>query len=128
VRALRRYRPLFYNLGDEPGIADLSAFWDFDVSAPSLSEMREWLKGRYGALARLNEQRGSAFARWDDVVPMLPRDAIKRADENFSAWGDFNEWMDVAFARALKIGSDAVDAAHPEAVSAIAGAKIPGWL
>ena len=32
VRAHRVHRPLFYNLGDEPGIADLSAFWDFDYS------------------------------------------------------------------------------------------------
>ena len=36
VRAYRAHRPLFYNLGDEPGIADLSAFWDFDFS-PSLA-------------------------------------------------------------------------------------------
>src|SRR5207248_4950631 len=28
VRAQRPYRPLFYNLGDETGIADLSIFWD----------------------------------------------------------------------------------------------------
>ena len=35
--------------------------------------------------------------------------------------------MDVAFARALKSGTDAVHAADPEAVSAIEGAQIPGW-
>jgi hypothetical protein len=33
VRELRRYRPLYYNLGDETGIADLAAVWDFDFSA-----------------------------------------------------------------------------------------------
>ena len=26
------YRPLYYNLGDEAGVADLAAFWDFDFS------------------------------------------------------------------------------------------------
>ena len=35
--------------------------------------------------------------------------------------------MDVAFARALKSGTDAVHAADPGAVSAIEGAQIPGW-
>ena len=35
--------------------------------------------------------------------------------------------MDIAFARALKSGSDAVHAADPGAVSAIEGAQIPGW-
>src|SRR5207244_3595394 len=50
-----------------------------------------------------------------------------RTDQNFSAWADFKEWMDVAFARAVKIGSEAVHAADPEALSAIEGAQIPGW-
>ena len=32
VRQQHRFQPLFYNLGDETGIADLTAFWDFDLS------------------------------------------------------------------------------------------------
>src|SRR6202035_4914918 len=54
-------------------------------------------------------------------------EAMKRSDENYSAWADFKEWMDIAFARALKSGSDTVHAADPGAVSAIEGAQIPGW-
>jgi hypothetical protein len=127
VRALRRYRPLFYNLGDETGIADLTAFWDFDFSPASLTAMREWLRTRYADLAQLNEQWGSVFRSWDEVVPMTTRDAMRRTDQNFSAWGDFKEWMDVAFARALKSGSDAIHAADLEALSAIEGGQIPGW-
>ncbi|MGC2416034.1 MAG: beta-galactosidase [Stellaceae bacterium] len=127
VRALRRYGPLFYSLADEPGIADLSAFWDFDFSPTSLAAMREWLKTRYSDLAHLNEEWGSAFRSWDEVVPMTTTAAMKRADQNFAAWGDFKEWMDVAFTRALKSGSDAVHAADPEALAAIEGAQIPGW-
>jgi hypothetical protein len=50
VRALQPYRPLYYNLGDEPGIADLSAFWDFDFSEASLTGMRDWLRERYASL------------------------------------------------------------------------------
>jgi len=42
VRALQPYQPLYYSLGDETGIADLSAFWDFDFSEASLTAMREW--------------------------------------------------------------------------------------
>ncbi len=33
VKAHRAYQPLFYNLADESGIADLSAVWDFDFSS-----------------------------------------------------------------------------------------------
>ncbi len=127
VRALHPYRPLYYSLGDETGIGDLAAFWDFDLSDFSLAAMREWLKDEYGSLAALNYQWGAAFSLWDEVVPMTTDDAMRRSDENFSAWADFKEWMDVAFARALKSGSDSVHAADPGAVSAIEGAQIPSW-
>ncbi len=40
------YRPLFLNLGDETGIADLTANWDFDRSPTSLAAMRVWLRER----------------------------------------------------------------------------------
>ena len=127
VGALRRYRPLFYNLADEPGIADLSAVWDFDFSPPSLAAMREWLKTRYGDLERLNKEWGTAFSNWDAVEPMTTADAVKGPDRNFAAWGDFKEWMDIAFARSLRSGTDAVHAADPRALSAIEGVQIPGW-
>ncbi len=52
------YRPIFYSLGDESGIADLAAFWDFDFSDESLQAMRVWLRQRYGTLEALNRQRG----------------------------------------------------------------------
>ena len=127
VRGLQPYRPLFYNLGDEPGIADLAAFWDFDVSEASLTGMRDWLQERCGSLDALNQEWGSDFSRWEDVMPMTTREALQRSDENFAAWADFKEWMDVAFARAIEKGTLAVHAADPEAKAAIEGAQIPGW-
>ena len=127
VRALHPYRPLYYSLGDETGIGDLAAFWDFDLSDLSLAAMREWLKDDYDSLAALNQQWGTTFRSWDEVVPMTTDEAMSRSDENFSAWADFKEWMDIAFARALKSGTNAVHAAYPGAVSAIEGAQIPGW-
>ncbi len=127
VRAHRAHRPLFYNLGDEPGIADLSAFWDFDFSPHSLAGMRRWLERRYGSLAALNRQWGSRFTDWSSVVPMTTAEAMKRSDGNYSAWADFKEWMDVEFARAIERGTLAIHAADPGAYSAIAGGQIPGW-
>lgn len=127
VLKLRHYRPLYYDLADEPGIADLAAFWDFDLSPPSLAAMREWLKGQYGSLARLNEEWDSNFASWKEVVPMLTAEAVKQRGQNFAAWGDFKEWMDVAFARAVAAGTAAVHRADPHALAAIEGAQIPGW-
>ena len=127
VRAQRTYRPLYYNLGDETGIADLSIFWDFDFSSYSLSGFRRWLKGQYGTLAGLNAEWDSHFTRWNNVMPMTTREAMVRADDNFAPWADFKAWMDVAFARTLRLGRDAVHAADPDAYAAIEGGQIPGW-
>ena len=127
MREESRYHPLYYNLGDETGIADLSAFWDFDLSPGSLAGMRTWLRQRYGTLAALNAEWGSHFATWNDVQPETTREAMRRTDDNFAAWADFKAWMDVAFARALRMGTDAVHAADPSALAAIEGVQVPGW-
>jgi len=127
VKAQRQYRPLYYNLADEPGIAELSVAWDFDFSAESLAGMRLWLKEQYGTVSALNAEWGSHFADWDSVMPMTTREAMRREDQNFSAWADFKAWMDVAFARAVRRGTDAVHSADPEARAAIEGAQISGW-
>ena len=127
VRGYRPYHPLYYDLGDETGIADLSAFWDFDLSPASLAGMRDWLRDQYGSLAALNAEWGSHFASWDAVRPETTRQAMQRDDGNFAAWSDFKTWMDVAFARALRAGTDAVHAADPRAVAGMEGVQTPGW-
>jgi len=127
VRVHRPHRPLYYALGDETGIADLSAFWDFDFSRPALDAFRRSLKDRYASLAALNAQWGSRFADWDAVVPATTAEAMKRPEGNWSAWADFKEWMDDEFARALALGAQAVHSADPAALAAIEGGQIPGW-
>ncbi len=126
VRHQAPYRPLFYNLGDESGIADLAAAWDFDFGEHSLAGFRQWLRTRYRGLADLNRQWGSSFASWEAVTPPTTTEAMRRADRNWSGWADFKAWMDIAFARALRTGTDALHAADPTALSAIGGAQVPG--
>lgn len=127
VLAYAPYHPLYYSLADEAGIADLGAAWDFDFSPASLADMRIWLRGRYRSLVALNREWGTRFPRWDAVMPMTTDAALQRPDENFAAWADFKEWMDVAFSRAVRAGTDAVHAADAHALSALEGAQIPGW-
>jgi len=121
------YRPVFYDLGDESGIGDLAAFWDFDFSDQSLAEMRDWLKQRYGSLASVNSQWGTRFSSWDLVTPETTDEAMRRADGNFSSWADHKEWMDISYARALQMGADAVHSVDAKAYVGIAGAQMPGW-
>ena len=127
VRAQAADRPLFYNLGDETGTADLAAPWDYDQSPLALSAFRAWLRTQYADLAALNAQWGTEYAAWDAVAPELTDAAMRRANQNFSAWADFKAWMDLAFADAVRAGTDAVHAADPAALAGIEGAQVPGW-
>lgn len=127
VRAHGPARPLFYNLGDEPGIGDLAAAWDADIGPTSLAAMREWLQTQYPSLDALNQQWGTSYAAWGDVQPELTDAAMARTDDNYSAWADFKAFMDVAFARALRAGTDAVHRADPAGIAALEGAQVPGW-
>jgi len=121
------YRPYFYSLADEPGIAELAAQWDFGFSAASLAGMRDWLRSQYHSVAALNDQWGTDFSSWDQVMPMTTRQAMTTPDHNFSAWADFKTWMDVSFAGALKMGADAVREGDPDAFVGFGGSQMPGW-
>ena len=127
VRARAADHPLFYDLGDESGIADLAAPWDYDLAPSSLAAFRAWLRGSYGTLDALNAQWGTAYNDWDAVQPELTDAAMRRTDGNFSAWSDFKGFMDVAFADAVRAGTDAVHRADPAGLAALEGAQVPGW-
>ncbi len=127
VRSQAPYYPLFYNLADEAGIGDLAAAWDADISPVSLDGFRRWLQTQYPDLAALNRQWGTGFASWADVMPELTDAAMARHDDNYSGWSDFKAWMDVAFAAAVRHGTDAVHAADPAALAALEGGQVPGW-
>ena len=83
VRAFASFHPLYYSLADEAGIADLGAAWDFDFGRESLADMRFWLRQRYGTLAALNLEWGTAFSNWNAVRPMTTDDALQRSDGTF---------------------------------------------
>ncbi len=127
ANAAKADHPIYYSLGDETGIADLAANWDFDIAPTSLAGFRAWLQTQYPSLAALNAEWGTRYAAWDKVMPELTRTAMQRSDDNFAAWSDFKAWMDVAFARALRAGTDAVHRADSDGLAAIEGAQVPGW-
>jgi hypothetical protein len=121
------YHPLYYSLGDETGIADLSAYWDFDLSPASVDSYRQWLRKQYKSLDALNAEWDTAYPTWNSIQPETTNAAMHRAGDNFAAWNDFKAFMDTSFADALRFGTDAIHRADPAALSAIEGAQLPGW-
>ena len=118
---------LFVNLADESGVGDLAAAWDADTGAASLAGMRAWLQTQYATVEALNAQWGTAFPAWDSVVPELTDAALRRTDENYSAWSDFKAWTDVAFARAVRTGVEGVHEGRSGMRAALEGGQVPGW-
>lgn len=61
------------------------------------------------------------------MIPLTTDQAIKKSDNNFSAWSDFKEWMDICYANALKMGTNAIHSVDPEAYVGVGGGQMPGW-
>ena len=127
VAAQSRYHPLYYNLADEAGIGDLAAAWDADISPASLTAFRAWLHEQYPSLGALNTEWGTDFPAWDAVQPMLTDAALARTDGNYAAWGDFKQFMDTAFAGAVRAGTEALHRADASARAGLEGGQLPGW-
>ncbi len=121
------YRPYFYSLADESGIAELEAQWDFDFSDESLVPMRRWLQAEYGSLGALNQEWGTNFTNWNLVMPLTTTQAMQKPGDNFAQWADFKEWMDISYADALKMGADAIREGDPHAYVGVGGGQMPGW-
>ena len=126
ARILAAASPLYLSLGDETGIADLSAASDLDQSQAVLEEWRAALRRRYGTIEALNRAWHAEMRNWDTVRPTSTDTALDDTGP-IAGWLDFKAWMDGAFAQAVRQGTDAVHAGDPNALAAIEGSQRPGW-
>jgi len=72
IERARPYRPIFYNMADEIGVADQSAVSDLDWEYSSRDAWRDWLRDKYGTVAALNRQWGADYASWGKVRAFFP--------------------------------------------------------
>ena len=73
---------------------------------------REWLKGQYGTLDRLNAQWDSAFADWEEIRGVRTEDV--RGKDNFSPFVDFRTFMTDTWVSACRRVTTAYHVAAPE--------------
>lgn len=126
ARTLAGSSVLYLSLGDETGIADLSAASDLDQGEPVLGAWRAALQRRYGTLAALNAAWHADVADWAALTP-TSTDAALAGTGPVAGWLDFHAWMDGVFAQAVGDGTAAVHAGDPDGLAAIEGGQRPGW-
>jgi hypothetical protein len=125
VESQMRFKPIFYDLADEAGVADLVSAWDFDFSPAALDAMRTWLLQQYGSLEAINAAWGTNFAKLEEVVPLSTDEMMARGGANLSPWADHRLFMNRAFADAVAAGVQAGHAADPDARLGLEGCQMP---
>ncbi len=151
----RANQAMGYSIGDEISNTHFTNPFDFDFSEITLDRFRTWLKQEYPSLAALNGQWGTAFAKWEDVIPytndetrivnmpeykarmqrMLSEDKKlftipwdKRTppgQRNYSSWADWRSFQDTAWAEVLSDMARGMRVNDPGTPIGILGAQAP---
>lgn len=131
AKIYRNYRPLYYTVADESGIANQAAPFDYCFSPQCKARFRAWLQERYPSLEALNRQWGTAYEEWDQVRGATTDEVLARDDGNFSAWCDHKEFMDDVLIGAYALAGESVKRIDPRGRLGIGGVQGPaavgGW-
>ncbi|MBW7995657.1 MAG: hypothetical protein FVQ81_03590 [Candidatus Glassbacteria bacterium] len=108
------FSPLSYYVYEEPSLTTYGDAVDICFGEHCLAAMREWLKGEYGTLERLNEQWGAKFTGWEQVVPDDHKEAQARG--NYSSWADHRTFMERTYAGSYKLILEELRKLDPNAI------------
>jgi hypothetical protein len=122
ARSKAVYNMDYYFVGDEGSLGSYADPVDFCWGKHTLAAFREWLQKQYGSLESLNREWGSAFSRWDDVLPLTTEAA--RREGRYAPWADHRTYMEVAFARAYQTVRNGVVEGDPEGHIALSGTQV----
>ena len=113
--------------GDEQSLTGKgSTSIDFCFSEHCLKAFREFLRGRYGTLERLNGEWGTSFADWEKVLPFTRQEVWSEGGErHIAGWADHLEFMDGRLANSLALCTAAYKAEDPNVQSSISGTQAP---
>jgi hypothetical protein len=133
VRRYAPFRPLLYNLQDEPSIGAYASPMDYCFCEHTLKAFREWLKSQYRSLEALNREWETSFRSWDEVMPMTTyeikareREALKFGrPENYAPWADHRAFMDFSFAQAIARMRQLIRQIHKDALVGLEGTQMP---
>ncbi|MEJ5349163.1 MAG: alpha-amylase family protein [Desulfosoma sp.] len=122
---------LAYALDDEISLGSFSSPCDVDLHPLSLAWFREWLKTKYPNIEALNNQWGTNYAKFDDVLPRSFEQVRAQVAQtpiwawNLSAWMDFRQFMDVQFACVLRDLVGYANVLDPKTPTGFVGGQAP---
>ncbi len=121
LKKWKKFSPSAYYIYEEPSITRYDGALDLDFSDISLNAMREWLKGKYSSLQELNDQWGTNFTQWAEVIPDDTYEARERG--NYSSWADHRSFMEVCWADQFKFVKEIVDEVDPGGLVQLSGTQ-----
>ena len=97
VSRFKRFSPLSYYAYEEPSLTHYGDAFDLCFSPHTLASFRDWLREQYGTLEALNDQWGTSFGIWEEVVSDDTFEAQERG--NYSSWADHRTFMEISYAQ-----------------------------
>ncbi len=125
------YKPIWYNMQDEGGMAAQNQKNEFCHSKHCLAGFRKWLRGQYASLEALNAAWDTKFASWEAVTPMTSHEIRKRdegvavADKRLGPWCDHRAYMDVVMLGALAKCREVSRSCDPDGLFGMTGTQGP---
>ncbi len=118
------FSPMSYYVYEEPSLTCYGDAVDICFSPDTIVAMRRWLKETYGSLGKLNQQWGTSFTAWDEVVPDDAPEAQKRG--NYSSWADHRTYMEKTYADSFAFVLEELRKIDPEGILLNSGTQISG--
>ena len=132
VKRIAKFSPVTCDCGDENTLTRWTTPFDFCFSEHTLKAFREWLKGEYGTLEKLNAAWRTAYATWDAVVPDTTLEARERAKrtgvKSYAAWADHRRFMELTFCETIERVGKILNRELPGVPLDMSGTQAPnGW-
>ena len=117
----KKFSPSAYYIFEEPSVTSYDDPLDLCFGETTLKSMREWLKKQYPTLEALNNQWGTGFKTWDEVIPDDSREARLRG--NYSSWADHRTYMETCWADLFKFVQETVNEIDPGGLVQLSGTQ-----
>jgi len=117
----KKFSPSAYYIFEEPSVTSYDDPLDLCFGEKTLDAMRDWLKTQYASLDALNQQWGTSFKSWNEVVPDDSREARQRG--NYSSWADHRSYMETCWADLFKFVQETVNEIDPGGLVQLSGTQ-----